>query len=144
MPEAAPGPRGPLLLDTHYWIWHQLGDREQVPDEVRKAIESAASDGRLLLSAISVWELGMLEAKGRIRLQSPCEQWVKEALAMPGLALVPLTAEIAVDSSRLPAPFHGDPADRIIVATARRMRARLVTRDQKLLAYGRLRHITVL
>jgi PIN domain nuclease of toxin-antitoxin system len=135
---------GPLLLDTHYWIWHQLGDQGQVPDEVRKSIESAASGGRLLLSAISVWELGMLESKGRIRLLSPCEQWVKEALAMPGLTLVPLTSEIAVDSSRLPEPFHGDPADRIIVATARRMRATIATRDQKLVAYGQLGHITVL
>jgi PIN domain nuclease of toxin-antitoxin system len=141
MPDAA---REPLLLDTHYWIWYQLGDQEQVPDRVRQSIESAASGGRLLLSAISVWEVGMLESKGRIRLHSPCEQWVKEALAMPGLTLAPLTWEIAVDSSRLPEPFHGDPADRIIVATARRMRAKLVTRDQKLVAYGQLGHITVL
>lgn len=141
MPDAAPGP---LLLDTHYWIWHQLGDQEQVPDEVRKSIESAASDGRLLLSAISVWELGMLESKGRIRLLSPCGQWVKEALAMPGLTLAPLTWEIAIDSSRLPEPFHGDPADRIIVATARRMRATLATRDEKLVAYSRLGHLKVL
>jgi PIN domain nuclease of toxin-antitoxin system len=141
MPDAA---EAPLLLDTHYWIWHQLGDREHAPDWVVESIERAASSGRLLLSAISVWELGMLESKGRIRLQSSCEQWVTEALAMPGLTLAPLTPEIAVDSSRLPAPFHGDPADRIIVATARRMRAKLVTCDEKLLEYGRLRHITVL
>jgi PIN domain nuclease of toxin-antitoxin system len=134
----------PLLLDTHYWIWHQLGDQEHVPDHVLKSIEKAASRGRLLLSAISVWELGMLESKGRIRLQSPCDQWVKEALAMPGLALVHLTPEIAIDSSRLPEPFHGDPADRILVATARRMHAKLVTCDQKLLEFGRLKHVAVL
>ena len=106
MPDAA---REPLLLDTHYWIWYQLGDQEQVGDRVRQSIESAASGGRLLLSAISVWEVGMLESKGRIRLHSPCEQWVKEALAMPGLTSAPLTWEIAVDSSRLPEPFPWGP-----------------------------------
>lgn len=132
-----------LLLDTHYWIWFQAGAKDQITDKVLKAIEGAAAGGHLLLSVISVWELGMLEAKGRIRLQRPREEWVKEALATPGLELVPLTPEIALDSSRLPAAFHGDPADRIIVATARRMAARLLTRDQKLLEYGRQRHVAI-
>jgi len=65
---------------------------------------------------------------------------VKEALATPGLALAPITPEIALESSRLPGPFHGDPVDRIIVATARRMGAQLMTRDQKLIQYGRKGH----
>ena len=85
----------------------------------------------------------MLEAKGRIRLKPSCEEWVKEALATPGLALAPITPEIALESSRLPGPFHGDPADRIIVATARRMGARLMTRDQKLIQYGRKGHLAI-
>jgi len=85
----------------------------------------------------------MLESKGRIRLNLPCEQWVKEALDTPGLTLVPLTPEIALDSSRLPASFHGDPADRIIVAIARRLGARLLTRDEKLIAYGRTHHVAL-
>lgn len=133
----------PLLLDTHYWIWFQAGAKDQITDKVLKAMEEAASRGHLLLSVISVWELGMLEAKGRIRLQRPCEEWVKEALATPGLELVPLTPAIALDSSRLPPGFHGDPADRIIVATARRLAARLLTRDQKLVEYGHQRHVTI-
>jgi PIN domain nuclease of toxin-antitoxin system len=132
-----------LLLDTHYWVWLQLGVREQFTARVLKAIEEAASEGNVLLSIISVWELGMLEAKGRIRLHCSCEQWVREALEMPGLSLAPLTPEIAVESSRLPQPFHGDPADRIIVATARRIGARLLTRDEKLIEYGRQRHVIV-
>jgi PIN domain nuclease of toxin-antitoxin system len=133
----------PLLLDTHYWIWFQAGSADQIHDKALKAIESAAARGRLLLSVISVWELGMLEAKGRIRLQRPCEEWVREALAMPGLEVVPLTPEIALDSSRLPGGFHGDPADRIIVATARIRAARLLTRDQKLIDYGRSHHVAL-
>ena len=100
----------PLLLDTHYWIWLQSGAAEQFSDRILKAIEGAAAHGNLLVSVISVWELGMLEAKGRIQLQSPCEEWVKNALETPGLQLAPLTPEIALDSTRLPEPFHGDPA----------------------------------
>jgi PIN domain nuclease of toxin-antitoxin system len=127
----------PLLLDTHYWIWFQFGISEQVPSRLRLAIQQAAGAGALLLSIISVWELGLLEAKGRIQLNAPCHAWVSDALATPGLALVPLTPEIAIDSTRLADSFHGDPADRIIVATARRMKARLLTRDQKMLDYAR-------
>ena len=134
----------PLLLDTHYWIWLQAGARQEFSLSVLKAINEAAVNGNLLLSVMSVWELGILEAKGRIQLHAPCEQWVREALAMPGLSVAPLTPEIALASSRLPQPFHGDPADRIIVATARTMGVRLATRDSKILEYGRQRHVAVL
>jgi PIN domain nuclease of toxin-antitoxin system len=126
-----------LLLDTHYWIWLESGEIDRVPQRLRLAIQRASGAGALLLSVISVWELGMLESKGRIELSSSYEEWVSDALATPGLALVPLTPEIAIDSTRLPESFHGDPADRIIMATARRMKARLLTRDQKMLEYAR-------
>jgi PIN domain nuclease of toxin-antitoxin system len=134
----------PLLLDTHFWIWHQLGVAENVGHRAQGAIQEAADAGNLLLSVISVWELGLLEAKGRIHLDSACEDWVQEALATPGLVLVPLTPEIAIDSTRLPHPFHGDPADRIIIATARRLGARLATRDAKMLAWGRKHGLALL
>ena len=127
----------PLLLDTHYWIWLQLGGAGRFTEAMRKAVQQAADLGNLLISVFSIWEVGMLEAKGRIRLKPSCNEWVKEALATPGLAVAPLTPEIALESCRLPEPFHGDPADRIIVATARKMNARLLTRDRKLLEYGR-------
>jgi PIN domain nuclease of toxin-antitoxin system len=133
-----------VLLDTHYWIWLQLGETKHFTERTLRAIRQAASGGGLLVSVISVWELGMLEAKGRIRLKPSCEEWVREALATPGLALAPLTPEIALDSSRLPGTFHGDPADRIIVATARRMGAQLMTRDRKLIQYGRRAHVAIL
>ncbi len=86
----------------------------------------------------------MLESKGRLQLYAPCDQWVRDALAMPGLSLAPLTPEIAVASTRLPEPFHGDLCDRIIVATARALGARLVTRDSKILAYSRKRNVSTL
>ena len=106
-------------------------------------VERAAAQGSLLLSVVSVWELGVLEAKGKIRLRRPCEEWIREALATPGLSLASLTPEIALASSRLPGTFHGDPADRIIVATARSFGARLLTRDQRIAEYGRQRHVAV-
>ena len=139
---SSPGP-APLLLDTHYWIWMQLGEAEHFTQPMLTAIRQAAASGSLLVSAISVWELGMLESKGRIRLKPSCEEWVREALATPGLVLAPLAPEIALESSRLPDPFHGDPADRIIVATARRMGAQLMTRDRKLIQYGRKGHVAI-
>jgi len=135
------GSPAPLLLDTHYWIWLQAGSGHQISLKLRASVERAGAEGRLLLSVISVWELAMLEAKGRIRLHLPSEEWVRQALATPGLALAPLTPEIAIESSRLPGEFHGDPADRIIVATARRMRARVLTADERILEYGRQNHV---
>ncbi len=133
----------PLLLDTHYWFWLQIGTAEHLTDPILKAIYKAADEGRLLVSIMSVWEIGMLESKRRIELKPSCEQWVAEALATPGLALAPLTPEIALESTRLPVPFHGDPADQIIVATARKMGAQLLTRDQKMIEYGRRRHVSI-
>jgi PIN domain nuclease of toxin-antitoxin system len=125
-----------LLLDTHYWIWFQAGTHEQFVPRILTAIQESAGAGLLLVSVISVWEIGLLESKGRVHLNAPCRQWVDEALASPGLSLAPLTPDIALDSTRLPGTFNGDPADRIIVATARRMGARLLTRDQQLLDYA--------
>lgn len=134
----------PLLLDTHYWIWLQSGAKSPLTPKIVRIVEQAADRGNILLSVISVWELGVLEAKGRVRLQSPCDQWVREALATPGLSLAPLTPEIALESNRLPGLFHGDPADRVIVATARSLGARLLTRDRKMIEYGRQRHVKVI
>ena len=133
----------PLLLDTHYWIWLQSGAKSHLTPRIVRLVEQSAAQGSMLLSVISVWELGVLEAKGRIRLHASCDQWVREALATPGLSLAPLTPDIALESSRLPGLFHGDPADRIIVATARSFGARLLTRDRQMLEYGRQRHVAV-
>ena len=126
-----------LLLDTHVWLWFALGDAECLAAPVRKKIEAAAHGGKLAVSAISVWEIGMLEAKGRIVLGSPCEKWLATALALPGLRLIGLEPEIAVASSRLPGEMHGDPADRILAATARARDAVLATADERLVEFGK-------
>ena len=88
--------------------------------------------------------MGMLEAKGRISFPLSCEEWIRRALAAPGMALAPLTPEIALASTRLPGEFHGDPADRIITATARQLGALLLTRDREIIDYGEKGHVSVL
>ena len=129
-----------LLLDTHVWIWLLNGEEGKIRASCLAAIDDAASRSSLLISVISVWEVGMLEAKGRISLSRDCLAWIEVALAQPGFSLAALTPEIAVHSSRLPGAFHGDPADRILMATARCEGATLVTKDKRLIAYGR-RHL---
>lgn len=133
-----------LLLDTHVWLWFALGDTGRLAAPVRKKIEAAAHGGKLAVSAISVWEIGMLEAKGRIVLGSPCEKWVETALALPGMRMIGLEPEIAVASSRLPGEMHGDPADRILTATARAHDAVLATADERLVEYGKAGFMRVL
>ncbi len=132
-----------LLLDTHVWLWLLNGDGNMKSSAVR-VVENAASRGLVRVSVISVWEAAMLEEKGRIRLSKECMSWVRDAMRAPGVSLVPLTPEIAVESSRLPGTFHGDPADRILVATARREGAVLLTRDERILVYGKPKHVQVM
>lgn len=86
----------------------------------------------------------MLEQHGRVALPMNILSWIHEALTKPGISLAPLTAEIAIESSNLPGNFHGDPADRIIVATARAWNATLLTKDQRLIDYSHHRHVRVL
>ncbi|HUJ51329.1 MAG TPA: type II toxin-antitoxin system VapC family toxin [Bryobacteraceae bacterium] len=135
---------GPLLLDTHCWLWAQLGLTAKLSRAAVSAMRSAETTGRLRVSVISIWELGMLERRRRVVLPRNIGPWVEEALAKPGIALAPLTPEIAIESVHLPGNLHGDPADRIIVATARVLGATLVTKDSQLIEYSRLRHVRVL
>lgn len=134
----------PLLLDTHVWVWLMNGEEPLKSCRARPQLEETAQGAGLRVSAISVWELGMLEAKGRLSFSLDGEQWVRRALAAPGVSLAPLTPEIALASSRLPDAFQGDPADRIIAATARQIGAGLVTRDRQIIAYGEKGHLFVL
>jgi PIN domain nuclease of toxin-antitoxin system len=104
-------------------------------------MERAGKESFLRVSAISAWEVAMLEARGRIRFDIPCEEWVEQAFGLPGLSLMPLTPSICFRSVHLPGTFHGDRADRIIVATARQLGALLLTRDGPLLQYAALGHV---
>lgn len=133
-----------LVLDTHVWIWTQFGDARIKGTMAQEAIEWARSRGGVIVSAISVWEVALLESKSRILLMMECNLWIRKALSEPGIILQPLLPEIAVESTRLPGDFQSDPADRILVATARYLNAPLVTADRKILDYGESKHVRTL
>lgn len=125
---------GALLLDTHVWIWLNEGLPELSVDR-RQSIDDAARRGQVWVSIISVWEVSLLHSKQRLHLGTSCLDWARRALAPP-LALAELTPEIAVECNGLPGRFHSDPADRIIMATARIGGLTVVTRDRQILAYA--------
>ncbi len=104
----------------------------------------AARQDELIVPVIAVWEIALLDAKGRIELSSPVDDWVAEALAVPGYQLALLTPKIAVLCHNLPGDLHADPVDRMMVATAIDLAATLITRDEALLSYGAQGHVKVL
>lgn len=132
-----------LLLDTHVWLWFALGNADRLGEDARRKIEDAAYQGKLAVSAITLWEIAMLEEKGRITLGAPCEKWVSNALKLPGLRLIGLEPEIAIASTRLPGKFHPDPADRILAATTRAYDATLATVDERIIAYAKAGYLRV-
>jgi PIN domain nuclease of toxin-antitoxin system len=108
---------------------------------VKNTILKTDKYDEMLLSAISPWEFCKLIEKGRLAITCDPEEWIKEAMDMPKLRLVPLTPTIAYKSSVLPKPFHDDPADQIIVATAREENATLLTKDERMLNYNHIKCI---
>jgi PIN domain nuclease of toxin-antitoxin system len=126
-----------FLLDTHVWIWLLNGDVRIKQSRIFSNIIAASKQAGLFASAISIWEIAMLEAKGRLAFSTGISSWVEDAIKAPGFQIVPLLPEISIDSTRLPGLFHGDPADRIIVATARFLKCSLITVDKKILAYAK-------
>lgn len=125
----------PILIDTHTWIWMAEGEAGRFRRKTIDLMDAAAQEGRLLLAAISLWEVAMLEAKGRIHLELPCSEWLKQTQRNTGVIIAPLEAEIAAISGSLPG-FHADPADRMIVATTIHHGAMLLTEDERILAYA--------
>ena len=122
------------LLDTHTWVWWNMRP-QNLSRKVTKLIEHENDYDELLLSAISPWEFCKLLEKGKIGISYNPEEWIDGALEMPKLRLVQLTSSIAYRSTVLPMPFHDDPADQIIVATAREEKATILTKDQRILNY---------
>jgi len=134
-----------LLLDTHVWLWLALGIPGRLRAETTAHIEQTATERAIGVSIVSVWEIGLLEAARRLRLPMTAEEWVAHGLRRFDLRLIGLDQpRIVLDSCRLPGGFHADPADRLLVATARAENAVLVTRDKKILDYGRAGHVRVL
>ncbi len=131
-----------LVLDTHVWLWAMTGNTILKPN-FRKAIEHSLKNNGVLISPISIWEIGMLVEKRRIQIDMDSQEWIDQALDTPGIRIVAIPPRIAIQSTRLPGTMHGDPADRILVATAHEENAVLITCDEKLLEYGKDKFISV-
>ena len=130
------------VLDTHALVWLLEGN-ERLGEKSRGLVRDAATSRTLYVSAITPWEIAMLVTKGRLAFNREVGQWLNIALAMPGISLVPLSVDISVASTQLPGDFHADPADRIIVATARQLGATLITEDKLILDYAQAGHVQV-
>ena len=128
----------PILLDTHAWIWWVTDDR-RLSKTARLAIAKGESRNALWLSPISVWEVAKKVEKNQLILDRPLDDWLDLATATRGLQMADLSRHVLVESCRLPAGFAGDPADQIIVATARDREATLITRDERLHDYAHVR-----
>ena len=126
------------LLDTHTWIWWHMRP-EKLSRKVKTLIENSIKYEELLLSAISPWEFSKLLEKGRLGISCNPEVWINSALEMSKLRLVPLSPVIAYRSTILPPKFHDDPADQIIVATARAENATILTKDGLMQAYKHIK-----
>ncbi len=122
-----------ILLDTHIWVWWIHGDENLTSDHA--ALISDNEEEGIGVSSITCWEVAKLVEYGRLDLPVPVKEWFSEALGYPGINLLPLSPEIAVESTQLPGDFHRDPADQIIVATARIHDITLVTVDSKIVGY---------
>jgi PIN domain nuclease of toxin-antitoxin system len=129
-----------IILDTHIWAWWVHGDERLTSTQV-EIIEANEKDV-IGVSAISVWEIAKLVEYNRLNLPCPLHEWFYEALSYPGIRLIELTPEIAIESTRLPGEFHRDPADQIIVATARLYDSPPITSDSKILKYRYVEIVT--
>ena len=135
---------GAVLLDSCAAIW--LASAAPMKDEAYGAIHEAGLLASVLVSAVTAWEIGLLtrpRADGKVRLElgEPPARWLERLLARPALRPLPLSVQAALTSSSLPPPFHEDPADRLLVATARELGVPLVTRDQRILRYAEAGHL---
>jgi PIN domain nuclease of toxin-antitoxin system len=120
-----------VLLDTHALIWY-ASDSPKLSTSAKDQIIAAES---VFVCAISAWEIGMLVEKERLALSIDVEEWIKLAYQLTKVKWISLTPEIAVLAARLPGEFHGDPADRLICATALAKNVILITADKKIQSY---------
>lgn len=119
------------VLDTHVWIWWMLGDPRLKAAE-REALDAFPPENRPVLCDTSLWEVGTLVDLGRVELEDEIDDWLRIAASPAAVRLQAVSPEIVAEMNRLPEGFHRDPADRLIVATARVLRRPLATRDARI------------
>jgi PIN domain nuclease of toxin-antitoxin system len=130
-----------VLLDTCASIW--LFEQQPMSVASLHAIRAASAMARVLISAVSAWEIGLLarRPRGTLLFRPSPQRWFADLLALPGMRLTPLSATAAIAASYLPGQLHSDPGDRLLIATARELDVPIVTRDQRILAYAAQGHV---
>jgi PIN domain nuclease of toxin-antitoxin system len=121
-----------VLLDTHILL-HWAGNSPRLSSLQRQVIEAATAEAPLYLSDITFWEIATLHSLRRISLTVPLRDWLEQIAAPPLIERVRISPAIAAEVAALPDSFHRDPADRLIVASARVMGATLLTQDAKII-----------
>jgi PIN domain nuclease of toxin-antitoxin system len=129
-----------IVLDTHIWIWW-LSNPKTLSQRAQTALTEAMEDGTIFISSISAWEVALLVARDRLQLTMEVSDWIAKSEVLPFVTFVPVNNAVALRAVSLPGPFHNDPADRIIVATALSMGAPVVTRDERILNYRHVKAI---
>jgi PIN domain nuclease of toxin-antitoxin system len=130
-----------IVLDTHVLLWWASGTASELSKKASSAIKRAPAEGGILVSSITAWEIAMLVKRGRLVLTIDVSTWLSLVSRAGALRFVPVDNEIALASVSLPGEFHQDPADRIIVATARKSGATVVTRDQRIRGYQHVKSV---
>ncbi len=129
-----------IVFDTHTWIWF-ISNPELLSKRAEKAADTAMNATEIFISSISAWEIALLVEKERLKLTMDVSDWISQSEKLPFFRFIPVDNAIAIRAVNLPQPLHGDPADRIIIATAKAIGASLVTKDEKILNYPHVKSI---
>ena len=129
-----------IVLDTHTLVWWVTGDAA-ISKKAKSVIEREQDGGEIIVSVISAWEITMLVEKDRLVLSMDVSNWLATVAEIEGVKFLPVDVEIANKSVVLPGEFHKDPADRMIVATARKLAVPVVTKDEKIQSYPHVKTI---
>ena len=132
-----------VLIDTHILIW-MMTSSEQLHSLDKEQLANAMRHGQLYISAISFWEIAMLARYGRLILSIPIEHWINEVLQTPGLHVLELSIPVLLESVQLPEGCHKDPADRMIIASARVYQYPLMSYDKKIIDYAQNGYLKIL
>lgn len=125
-----------LLLDTHVFVWSVEGDERRIGRQARRMIERAESSGAVLVSPVTLFEITALHVAGRLRLARPVERWILDGLETTSIRIAELSPSVAIDAGHIPRTALEDPADRLLVATARELDAAFLTGDARILDYA--------
>ncbi len=135
-PQALSGYDGPLLLDTHIWVWFLEGDATAMSSKAVPLLERSGAASHLHVSDISFWEVAVKSATGELTFSIDAAVWLRRAERAPGVRFLPLDRDVLFLSTRLPGAMNNDPADRMLIATAQLNSIPLVTADRAMIDYA--------